>query len=101
MQQLDFTSGQSRKRAGMSKAAANNAEWLEWIRAQARAIGTYQETVSADDLRPIADAMNRHPNTPNAWGSVFKGSEWVFVDRVKSKTRSRHAGIICRYRLSQ
>ena len=91
--------GEQLKIDGLDRVATSNAEWLTWIRKHARYTCHKQGTVSADDLRTIADRHNRHPHHPNAWGAVFRGSEWELTGYKKSRYVSNHARRIAVWRL--
>ena len=92
-------SGEVLKQSGIKKVTANNREWIDWIRAKAAQIALKAGVVSADDLRNVAVAHGREPAHPNAWGAVFRGSDWEIVGRKKSATPSAHSRTINVYRL--
>lgn len=94
-------SGEVLKQSGIKKVSANNREWIDWIRAKAAQIALKAGVVSADDLRNIAAAHDREPAHPNAWGAVFRGSQWEIVGRKKSTTPSAHSRSINVYRLRE
>ena len=94
-------SGEVLKQVGIKKVTANNKDWLDWIRAKAMQIALTVGAVSADDLRNVAVAHGREPAHPNAWGAVFRGSQWEIVGRKKSATPSAHSRTINIYRLKR
>ncbi len=85
------SAGERLKVEGQNAVEAHNAAWVEWIRGVARSICRRHGRVSTDDLRTICNTHSRQPYHPNAWGTVFRGSEWAEVGRKKSETESCHA----------
>ena len=79
------------KRSGLAQVEINSGLWIGLMRAEARRIARKHGTVTADDLRPYADSIDVYPSHRNAWGAIFKPSEWDVVDRVKSTKPSNHA----------
>jgi hypothetical protein len=76
---------------GLDSVENNNLTWVERMREIAKKISIEQGEVCADDLRRIADRANDNPDHVNAWGAVFRGSQWRVIGRRKSITPSAHA----------
>lgn len=92
MEQGELFEGQRRRDEGKAKVASHNGEWLVDARREAARICATRGKVSAADLRRWADRTGNHPDHPNAWGTVFRGSEWVATgDWVPCQHASGHA----------
>lgn len=85
--------GQQLKMQGLDLVEQNNTTWVERMRdvAKIQCATSLNGTVTTDNLRYWANATNDHPESPNAWGAVFRGKHWECVGRVKSGYRSNHA----------
>lgn len=88
---LDLFTAERLKRQGLEQAESRCPEWICEIRQVAREHARRHGQVTSDDLRIWADEYHLHPNHPNSWGAVFKGSEWVAVGYRKSRYVSNHA----------
>ncbi len=80
---------------GIDRVVDNNREWVESMRAQARRIARSRDSreVTVDDLRPFTKLYGT-PISNNAWGGIFRGSEWK-LDRYRPSARGkRHGGRI-------
>ena len=73
--------GLMRREDGILRVAAHNETWLEWARHQAWLIVQEYGEVTSADIRVRAQAADRWPDHPNAWGAVFRGrtggQKWV------------------------
>lgn len=100
--QFDIAAGELARDKGQAKAAVTRAELLELARDVARqiAMSRSERTVTADDvLKRLSDMGYEPGELGNAAGSIFKGGQWAFVDRVKSERVSNHARWIMVWRL--
>ena len=76
--------GLALKNAGIRKAISNNMEFVETMRLLAiylhRQSGN--EYITIDPLRAFADERGIVPQTPNAWGGVFRKAPpgWKFTN---------------------
>ena len=87
-------SGDYLRDAGLERASVNNENWVRVMRERAIKISDVYGSVCADDLRTYAASTGFYPASPNAWGAIFKGKHWKFVDWTKSKIPSNHARAI-------
>ena len=76
---------------GIERVAANNQEFLKIARAEARRLCHEQGDVTANDVRKV---IKIHPVSQNAWGAVFRSSEFITNGDMRMSThRSRHGGL--------
>jgi len=64
-------------------------------------IAVKQGHVSANDLRRVADYHDMQPDHHNAWGSVFRGPEWVAIGFEKNSRPSAHARRVLKWTWSK
>lgn len=88
---LDVTEGRRRRDAGVEATESANGEWIQRIRAVAVALRRQLGTTTVDDLRVYADNHNLQPQSPNAWGAVFRGEHWEVRGYAQSAYKSNHA----------
>ena len=96
---FDLPEGERQADAGIGRVKANNAEFIASMRRQARVVCQAFGFVCIDDLRKYADIIGVEPHHPNAWGAIFRSSEWVEIGMVKSKTVSNHGRTVRRWRM--
>lgn len=87
--------GDARKKAGLDSVTDNNVTWLDRMRAVARRYVKLGGQVTVDQLREHADNCGDMPAHQNAWGAVFRGSEWVAIGFAKSTYATNNARRIC------
>jgi len=92
--ELHLVGGEARKEAGRDRVEANNREWLDWARFNAREIAFWRGEITIDDIREMADSFGRQPTHPNAYGCVFRGEQWEKVGYRKSLRSKAHARVI-------
>jgi hypothetical protein len=68
--------GELLKKEGIERVYLNNEEWVSEARREAVRISSRIGSVSAVDIRRWADRTGYHPQSPNAWGAVFRGKQW-------------------------
>lgn len=83
--------GEQLKIEGINRVEKNNQAWIEKMRERAIELNSISGSVSTDELRFWADAINSHPEHPNAWGSIFAGKKWKPIGYKKSRYKSNHA----------
>ncbi len=88
---FDFEAGKARKEDGLDRVEEHNERFVDVMRRHAEYIAGFYGSVTSDDLRWYARVNNIAPEHPNAWGSIFRGPQWVCVGRTKSKLKSNHA----------
>ena len=81
-------SGEQAKQIAMFSHEVTSETFLETMRSRARAICLQFGRVSNDDLREYADSIRMEPPHHNAWGAVFRGSDWRCVGFVPSRVPS-------------
>lgn len=94
MQALRESTGEELKQIGLDLVESNAQTFVETMRSHAREIARKNVTVTSDDLREIADRDNFHPHHKNAWGAIFRGSEWMQIGYTKSRITSNHSRVI-------
>lgn len=95
---FDLAASIDAKVAGMSIAESNRATLLVTARSAARLIARQKGVVTIDD---VVEAMQErgYAMMGNASGSVFKGSEWLFVNFTPSRRVSNHGRMVRTWRL--
>jgi len=73
------------------ETGCNVCGWVEAMRDHARVISLMTGEVTADDVRQHAREMEWQPESPNAFGAVFRGRHWLCIGRTKSKHPGNHA----------
>jgi len=91
--------GAKRKKRGLALVELSCAEFLAEMRTEAKKHAARHGYVTTDNLREYATMKKLRPDTPNAWGAIFKGSEWECVGRVPSRYRTNNARYICQWRM--
>lgn len=82
--------GELLKEQGLDDIEVSNRGFLDHARALARQLAQQQGRVSVDDVRKQIPAA-LWPSTPQAWGGIFRGTEWVHVGWSRSPFPSNHA----------
>jgi hypothetical protein len=83
--------GLERKKKGLDAIEAGSDGWVHRARAAARRIARERERVTADDVREWAYRAGDEPGSPNAYGAIFRGKEWVEVSFTQSKHETNNA----------
>ena len=83
--------GLALKQRGLDAVEESNLTWVEAMRDHARVISLMTGEVTADDVRQHAREMEWQPESPNAFGAVFRGRHWLCIGRTKSKHPGNHA----------
>ncbi|MDT8419371.1 MAG: hypothetical protein RQ754_02980 [Desulfuromonadales bacterium] len=99
MNQMSMFTGEERKAEGLSVIEENHGDFLETMRTRARKIAAEKGSVTSDDLRAYAACWGIEPAHPNAWGGIFRGSEWECIGFKKSTLPSNHARLVRVWRL--
>ena len=87
MQQL----GMRLKVRGLDAVEESHLTWVEEMREQAKRVSHATGQTSADDIRKYARAIGWQPESPNAYGAVFRGKCWRCIGRKKSEHPGNHA----------
>ena len=82
----------------LERVGQNNEPWLAWARSQAQTISTLRGSVTSDDVRREADRMGLQPDSPHAWGALFKAKGWRWVGREPSMIASNNGRFVSRWR---
>lgn len=73
-----------------------NGDWLAWARSYAQSYASLHGSVSSDDVRVACDQIGYQPDSPHAWGALFKAKGWVFLARTRSvygSNNGRYIGV--------
>lgn len=94
------------KELGLYLVEKNNQVFLATMRGIARIIARRKGKITSDDIREYHRKHHKAkqipmPTHPNAWGAVFKTSDWKAVGYTKSKQVSRRGGVIRVWRLKK
>ena len=89
--------GLSDKQLGLYRVEANNQAVVKLARSIAREICGRLGSVTMDEVR--RELGDLKPTSPNAYGSVFNGDEWVCIGWEPSTLKSNHSRFIRRWRL--
>jgi hypothetical protein len=84
--------------ATLSRVTLDNAKWLDWARAEARLICFDMGFVTTDDIRCLADRMGFQPDSPHAFGAIFKSKGWKAIGRQASTYKSNNSRWICQWK---
>ena len=79
------------KQRGIDAVEESNLTWVEEMRQHARFVSLRDGSVTADDVRDHVQAIGWKPESPNAYGAVFRGKHWKCIGRCKSKHPGNHA----------
>ena len=88
---FDIQEARDKRDEGLRQVSTNNERFLKAARDTAKRIAAVQGTVTMDEVRKQCPWEPLHPN---AWGSVFRGKDWVFTgEYVQSQNVSRRGGM--------
>jgi len=79
------------KQRGLDAVEHSNETWVERMRICAREVSRECGGVTADDVRGYAQFIGWHPESPNAYGAVFRGKRWQCIGRKKSEHPGNHS----------
>ena len=82
----------------LANLEAAEAGFLVWARGYARTVALTTGSVSSDDIRQECDRVGLQPNSPHAFGAIFKEQGWRVVSREPSRYASNNQRWICRWR---
>jgi hypothetical protein len=88
---LDLEAGRSRKERGLDAVAGNNESFVGTLRRAAQAHALRHGSVTADDVRTIAEQLGLTPTHKNAWGAIFRGRGWERIGERPSQLATNHA----------
>jgi hypothetical protein len=74
---LFLTSGRQLKEHGMSRVESHNSHFMAEARKVARSFALSGGEVTIEEVRRYLEERGIAPRHPNAWGTVFKGAEWI------------------------
>lgn len=89
MQQLELD-------AAMTNLELANASWLAWARGEAKTLSLLRGSVTSDDMRERCDRYGLQPDSPHAWGALFKCKDFIFIGRTRSRypsSNGRYIGV--------
>ena len=79
------------KQRGLDAVEQSNLSWVEEMRQFARNLSLWNGQVCADDVRRRAHSLDWPPDSPNAYGAIFRGKHWRCIGRKKSEHPGNHA----------
>lgn len=91
---FDRQEGERLKSEGQESVELHNENFVADMREVAKRLSRLNGRVTSDELRFHAAHYGLKPKHPNAWGSIFRGTEWVCVGHTKSTLKSNHARTI-------
>ena len=78
------------KEGGLDAVEHSNESWVEGMRKFAKRFSEQFGQVNADDVRRYSRKIGWHPESPNAFGAVFRGQGWRAIGRTKSEWPGNH-----------
>ena len=87
--------------AALAHVDLNNLSWLQWARGEAQSISDQRGSVTTDNLREVSDRYGFQPDSPHAWGAVFKCAGWRCIGRQRSRYPSSNGRFIGVWRYAQ
>ena len=90
--------GLEEKQLGLYLTESNNKALVGLARAIAREQCVKYGSTTIDNVRQDPRMAEFQPTSSAAWGAVFKGEEWVFMNWEPSKLKSNHARFIRRWK---
>jgi hypothetical protein len=97
---FDAPEAELRKAAGLAQVYRHNETWVSIARRCAESIAREHGTVTADEVRNVLYPLGYIPRHPNAWGAVFKGTQFEWTGEwIKSRIPERHGNNIRVWRL--
>ena len=82
------------KARGLEAVESSNLTWVETMRKHAKIISLMQGSVTADDVRRYSREIRWQPESPNAFGAVFKPNGWKPTGWTQSQWPSNHGRAI-------
>ena len=83
--------GMRLRERGLDAVENSHLTWVEAMREQAKRVSLATGHVSADEIRKYARSIQWNPESPNAYGAVFRGKAWRCIGRKKSDHPGNHA----------
>lgn len=93
--------GQQAKQMGLFQVEGNNQVFVETMRGFARIFCRDHGSVTTDDLQDKAEELGLEPKHPNAWGTVFRGKDWVVLNFEPSRRPQARGRTIRRWTLKE
>jgi len=79
------------KDRGLDAVENSNESWVDTMRKYAVWFSLKAGSVTADNVRQYARNIDFQPDSPNAYGAIFRGKGWKCVGRTKSSHPGNHA----------
>ncbi len=76
--------------AVMDRVELNCESWVMWARGQAKTISLLNGKVSTDDIQELCTRYGMKPDSPNAYGTLFRQKGWQFMEYKQSRIPSNH-----------
>ena len=91
--------GMALKAAGQNRMLCRDKAWITEMRRRAKAISLSIGYVTTDALRRVVqEGEMKPPSKPQAWGTILKGNNWVWMKSEPSTFVTNHGRWIQVYR---
>ena len=84
----------------LDRVTLNNS-WVFWARDVARHECAETGWVTIDDVRRVSDLYGYQPDSPKAFGAVFKQPGWTMVGRQRSTYQSNNGRYVCQWQWNE
>ena len=86
--------GEALKDAGIARVTQSNAEFVRFMREEAKYMARQRGEVHIDDVRERARWYGLKPASPNAWGAIFaERGVWRIIGYRASTVASNHGHV--------
>ena len=97
---FDPVTGQRLKEEGIAEAKEHSQSWVDVMKAWLIEFAQKNDGYAcADDAREYSERHHFYPESPAAWGSLFRSKVWVFIEWTQSRYTTNHRRPIRRWRL--
>lgn len=93
--------GQTAKQLGLDLVESHGQTFVQTMRGFARMHCRNHGSVTSDDVREKAEQLGLEPHHQNAWGAIFRGSDWVELNFEPSTRPGNHGRTIRRWTLKE
>ena len=83
---------------GLDAVEHTNETWVEAMRAFAKRHSNSYGEVTADDVRHYTRSIGWMPESPNAFGAIFRNAGWQAIERTRSTWPGNHGRSIVVWR---
>ena len=93
-----MNTGLHHKQMGLYRVESHNRALVRLARNIAKDLCAKYGSCTIDQVRQDPRMAEFIPSSPNCWGSVFHGDEWVLLNWEPSTLKSNHSRFIRRWR---